>query len=199
MSSVVLEERGHRTGDSLLDRINGKYHKVALWGFMAIVVAHLFEHGFQAVQIWGLGWERPAARGLLGLFFPWLVTSEALHYGYAIIMLAGLIVLQPGFAGRARAWWNAALIIQVWHHLEHALLLGQAAVGSTLFGAEVPTSIAQLVIPRVELHLLYNGLVFIPMLVAMLYHLFPSSKERSQVSCSCALGRDSKHAEHAAA
>ena len=36
-----------------------------------------------------------------------------------------------------------------------------------LFGAKVPTSILQLVFPRVELHLFYNVVVFIPMVIAM--------------------------------
>ena len=37
----------------------------------------------------------------------------------------------------------------------------------------MPTSIAQLVFPRVELHLFYNTIVTIPMVVAMFYHLRP--------------------------
>jgi hypothetical protein len=47
----------------------------------------------------------------------------------------------------------AALWIQVWHHFEHLLLLMQAVTGANLMGKPVPTSIAQLVLPRVELHL----------------------------------------------
>jgi hypothetical protein len=79
--------------------------------------------------------------------------------------------------GRSRTWWLVALVIQFWHHIEHGLLQVQAITGHNLFGAAVPTSIAQLVIPRLELHLLYNTLVFVPMVVAMLYHLFPSAPE----------------------
>jgi hypothetical protein len=114
------------------------------------------------------------------------VKSEALHYFYAIVMLVGLILLRPGFTGRARVWWTAALVIQLWHHIEHALLLGQAIAGANLFGKPVPTSIAQLVVMRVELHLLYNALVFIPMVIAMIYHVRPSESERHAVECSCA-------------
>src|SRR5439155_5613898 len=33
--------------------------------------------------------------------------------------------------------------------------------------------------PRLELHLFYNTVVFVPMVVAMLYHLFPGESERS--------------------
>lgn len=147
--------------------VTGRYHRAALGVFMAVVLAHLAEHVVQAIQIYALGWAPPQARGVLGTAFPWLVTSEVLHYAYAVAMLVGLIVLRGGFAGASRRLWDVALAIQVWHHLEHALLLVQATTARTLFGAEVPTSIAQLVVPRVELHLLYNTLVLIPMLAAI--------------------------------
>jgi hypothetical protein len=105
-------------------------------------------------------------------------------------MLAGLLVLRPGFQGRARQWWDIALGMQVWHHFEHALLQCQAIFGANLFGSPVPISIAQLVIPRVELHLLYNGMVFIPMVIAMYYHVYPSPRDlistRGRV-CDCGL------------
>lgn len=186
MSEIALRERPAGWFRGLLEDLNGRYHRAALWGFMSIVVAHWAEHIAQAFQVFVLGWERPASRGVLGLAFPWLVSSEALHYFYAILMLAGLILLRPGFTGRAGTWWNVAIGIQFWHHIEHALLLGQALLGANLFGKEVPTSIAQLLIMRVELHLLYNAAVFIPMVIAMIYHLFPSEEERHEVSCTCA-------------
>jgi hypothetical protein len=188
MSDAVLlrEPVSRPTGRSFLEELNGRYHRAALWTFMAIVVAHWAEHLVQALQIWVLGWARPDARGVLGLAFPWLVKSEALHYFYAIVMLVGLLLLLPGFKGRARAWWTAALAIQFWHHIEHALLLGQAVFGANLFGKAVPTSIAQLAVMRVELHLLYNAVVFIPMVIAMIYHVRPSESERHAVECSCA-------------
>ena len=109
-----------------------------------------------------------------------------MHYGYAIVMLIGIWLLRPGFVGTSRLWWNAALIIQFWHHIEHALLQGQAIAGQNLFGSPVPTSIAQLWIPRVELHLIYNTIVFIPMVIAMYYHMFPPPAEAAQMQCSCA-------------
>jgi hypothetical protein len=165
--------------------LNGEHHRAALSIFMLIVLAHWAEHVVQAMQIWMFGWTRPEAKGVLGLAFPWLVTSEWLHYGYALIMLAGLWLLRGGFVGRARAWWLAALAIQAWHHVEHLLLLGQAITGNNLFGRPVPTSIAQLVVERVELHLFYNAVVFIPMVVAMVLHLRPRPEERKAMTCSC--------------
>jgi hypothetical protein len=135
--------------------------------FMVIVLAHWVEHVLQAFQIYMLGWKVPDARGALGLLWPWLITSEAMHYAYAIAMLGGLIYLRPLFDGSARQWWMLALVLQIWHHFEHLLLLGQAIFGHPLFGAAKPTSIVQLVIPRVELHLFYNAVVFGPMMVAI--------------------------------
>jgi hypothetical protein len=169
-----------------LNELNTERHRFALGVFMAVVVAHWAEHLVQAVQIWVLGIPRHAAGGVLGSIMPWLVHSEALHYGYALVMLVGLIVLRPGFVGRARTWWTVALVIQVWHHFEHLLLLGQVAVGANLAGRPVPTSVLQLVVPRVELHLFYNAVVFVPMVVAMVLHRKPTADERALTHCGCA-------------
>jgi hypothetical protein len=135
--------------------------------FLVVVLAHWGEHLLQAFQIYVLGWKVADARGALGLLWPWLVSSEALHYAYALVMLAGLIYLRPMFEGRAHDWWAAAIVIQIWHHVEHLLLLGQATFAHPLFGAAKPTSIVQLLVPRVELHLFYNAIVTIPMMVAI--------------------------------
>jgi hypothetical protein len=150
--------------------LNGRYHRLALNAFMVVVLAHWAEHLTQAWQIWVLGRPRPQARGLLGGLFPWLITSEWLHYGYALVMLVALFLLRPGFAGAARAWWTVALVIQFWHHVEHLLLLIQAQLGHNFFGKPVPTSVLQLAFSRVELHLFYNSIVFIPMVIAIYYH-----------------------------
>lgn len=172
---------------SVLSQLNGPWHRRSLQIFMAIVLVHFAEHVAQAYQVYVLNWPRHVAQGILGVWFPWLVHSEVLHYGYALIMLVGIWILLPGFVGRSRTWWLAALVIQFWHHVEHALLQGQAIAGHNLFGSPVPTSIVQLWIPRVELHLLYNTLVLVPMLVAMYYHLRPPRPEAATMRCSCAL------------
>jgi hypothetical protein len=143
---------------------------------MIVVLAHWAEHVVQAYQIWVLHLPRPAARGVLGQFFPWLVTSEWLHYGYALVMLVGLFLLRPGFAGQAKVWWTVALVIQFWHHIEHLLLLIQAQTHTYFFGGTVPTSVLQTVFPRVELHLFYNSIVFIPMMIAVYLHLRPDAQ-----------------------
>jgi hypothetical protein len=171
----------------LIDRLNGPLHERALQLFMVIVLAHWGEHLLQAYQIYGLGWPVPEARGILGYFYPWLVKSEVLHYSYALIMLVALWTLRSGFTGvQDRRWWTIALVIQFWHHIEHGLLQAQAILGQNFFGSPVPTSVAQLWFPRVELHLFYNTIVFIPMAIAMYHHMFPPAADAARQQCSCA-------------
>lgn len=171
--------------ENLVETLNTNWHERALQLFLAIVLAHWAEHLVQAYQIWGLGWPIPESRGVLGYWFPWMVSSELLHYGYAFIMLIGLWLLRTGFTGKAYTWWMISFGIQFWHHIEHALLQGQAIVGENLFNSPVPVSIVQLWVPRVELHLIYNTLVFLPMIVAMYLHMFPPPGEEQHIKCSC--------------
>jgi hypothetical protein len=172
---------------SFVERVNGPQHELALRLFMVVVLAHWAEHLLQAIQIYVLGWPVPEARGLLGYFYPWLITSETLHYGYALVMLAGLWLLRRGFTGASdHRWWTIALSIQFFHHFEHALLQTQAMLGHNFFGRPVPTSILQLWAPRVELHLFYNTIVFIPMVIAMYYHMFPTRPDAAAQRCTCA-------------
>ena len=168
----------HRvTSPEFLERLNSDHHELALRVFMVIVLAHWVEHLLQALQIY-----------VLGLAFPWLIKSESLHYGYALVMLTGLWMLRSGFTGKVdRFWWMTALWIQFFHHIEHGILQTQAILGHNLLGRPVPTSLVQLWVPRVELHLFYNTIVFVPMVIAMYYHLFPPAAEKTVPRCSCAL------------
>lgn len=174
--------------ESLLDQLNTRWHKTALMVFGAVVVGHWVEHIAQAVQIWGLHYKKSAAHGLIGAEWPWLIKSEWLHYGFALVMLVGLAALYRGFSGRAKVFWGLALAIQVWHFFEHQILLIQAQTHHYWFGAKVPTSVLQHVWPmdRPEIHLVYNTLVTIPMAVALYFHTYPPLHERGQASaCSC--------------
>jgi hypothetical protein len=174
-----------RTG--FLARLNGSSHYKALLVYLAVVIAHWLEHFVQALQIYVFGVPRPQAGGVLGTLFPWLISSEALHWGYAAFMLAGLAMLRGAFSGEGRKWWNIALGIQVWHFIEHLLLAVQAWSGWHLAGKPVPTSVIQLVMPRVELHLIYNMIVLIPLLTAISLHWFRTDGEgRKPVVCTCA-------------
>jgi hypothetical protein len=165
---------------------NGQQHSFYLNVYMFVVIVHWFEHIAQAVQVYALGIPAPDAGGLVGLGWPVLVTSEWMHYAYALFMIAGLVVLRHEFAGRARRWWNIALGVQAWHFFEHQILWLQAQTGSPWFGRPDVTSVAQLVVPRLELHLLYNIAVILPFLVAVGYHLVPNQDERELMRCSCA-------------
>jgi putative Mn2+ efflux pump MntP len=178
------------TGTSLYSRLNSEWHKRSLHLFMIVVLAHWAEHLTQAVQIYVLGWPRPQAGGVLGLFFPFLVSSEILHYGYAIVMLIGIWMLRKGFTGLSRKWWTVALVIQFWHHIEHALLQSQVILHHNLLNSPVPVSFLQMAFPknRVEIHLFYNAIVFIPMMIGMYYHMFPPAEEQP-ATCTCALHR----------
>jgi hypothetical protein len=174
---------------SFYEKLNSRWHERALQSLMLIVLAHWAEHLIQAYQIYVMGWPRPKALGLLGMFYPWLIQSEALHYGFAVIMLIGIWTLRKGFTGTSLKWWTIALYIQFWHHIEHALLITQATIHHNFFRSPVPTSILQLVFPRVELHLFYNAVVFVPMVIGMYYHMFPLEGEPKAV-CTCEWHRD---------
>ena len=194
-SSVPIAGVTSSQGLSLYSKLNAQWHERALQGFMVIVLAHWGEHLVQAWQIFVMGWPRPKANGILGLWYPWLIQSEVLHYAYAVIMLAGIWILRKGFTGLSRKWWTVALVIQFWHHIEHLLLIYQATVHHNFWHKPVPFSVLQLVIPRVELHLFYNSIVFIPMVIGMYYHMFPPAGERPNFECTCARR---PHAETAA-
>jgi hypothetical protein len=199
---------------SLSDRLNQEWHKPALLIYTAIVLLHWSEHLVQAFQVYVLGWPLPKSLGLIGMAFPWLVKSETLHYFYALFMLATFWVLRKGFVGRSYYWWMAAFWIQFWHHIEHALLQYQVITGHNFYGAPAPISIIQmlgffegtpetgfnylmagppkhafsalmLAVRRVEVHLFYNSIVTIPMVVAMYYHMFPSPGEEAHMKCNC--------------
>src|SRR4029453_15442999 len=93
------------TSPDFLGRLNADCHETALRVFMVIVLAHWVEHLLQGLQIYVLGWPVPEARGALGMVFPWLIKSESLHYGYALVMLTGLWMLRSGFTGQTHRFW----------------------------------------------------------------------------------------------
>lgn len=175
---------------SLSHALNGRWHKLAMGIFMIVIISHLSEHFAQVFQLWVLGWARAKCMGVLGLLYPWTMKTEWLHYGHALFMLVGLALLRPSIVGQARIWWDTAFAIQFWHHIEHALLLGQSLIHDNFYDFAAPVSIAQIVaqnfsgqpfsgqpwLPRIELHLFYNLIVLIPMLVALYYHRFPPTR-----------------------
>jgi hypothetical protein len=191
---VIELPRRWKLGDAL----NGTLHRTALMALAALVIGHWAEHLAQARQNWRLHWPREQSLGLLGLAFPWLVRSEQLHYWIALGMVLGLLVLGPEFTGPARAWWDVTLGIQLWHHLEHMLLSGQSLLGMHLLGRAVPTSILQLALPRVELHLAYNALVTLPMAIAVYLHARRRQPRETELRCTCARPLRVRRAEYTA-
>jgi hypothetical protein len=195
-------------------KLNTVWHKRALQLFTIIVLAHWGEHLAQTFQVYVLHWPLKQSFGMIGMLFPWMVKTEVMHYLYAIVMLIGLWVFRKGFTGRSYVWWMIAFWIQFWHHIEHALLQYQVIVGYNLMGAPAPISLIQMVglmegpastgfnglmtgppahpinllflfVRRAEVHMFYNTIVFIPMVIGMFYHMFPSPEEEQHMGCSC--------------
>jgi hypothetical protein len=156
-----------------LARLNGPLHERALWLFMVIVLGHWLEHLTQIYQIYVLGWVPKMAGGALGLWFPWLTSSEVLHFSYNFLLWGGILLLHPGFRGASRRWWTIALVAQSWHFFEHFLLQAQWLTGVYLFGAAKQMGIGELWFPRPELHFVYNLIVFVPLLLGMIEYFRP--------------------------
>jgi hypothetical protein len=137
---------------TFMERVNSDWHEIAMRSFMVVVLGHWMEHFLQTFQIYVLGWPVPQARGMIGLAFPSLVSSEVLHYGYALVMVVALWALRPGFTGKQeRWWWTLALGIQFFHHFEHALLqwmIGRAIVTSAV---HVKTELPFHAFPNIEI------------------------------------------------
>jgi hypothetical protein len=201
--------------------LNTTWHRPALYFFTFIVLAHWAEHLVQAFQVYVLGWPLNRSFGLVGMLYPWLVKSEAMHYAYAFVMLVGIWILRRGFTGRSYVWWMIAFWIQFWHHIEHGLLQAQVIYGHNFFNAPGPISIIQMIgflegpastgfngllvgppkhdmsgllylVRRMEVHMMYNTIVFVPMVIGMYFHAFPSPKEEQHMGCGCSLNRKAK-------
>lgn len=156
-------------------------NKLTIWAFALLMIAHWLEHAFQAWQVYVMHMPRACALGMLGMKYPWLIKTESLHFGFAVFTTIGLLMLwnlftksadwmdnvNPVIAPPTASWWKAATYISIWHLFEHTLLFAQALT-HPWFGKAVPTSIIQLVVPRIELHLFYNSLVTVPIAVAMI-------------------------------
>ena len=136
--------------------------------FMGIVTAHWLEHIFQAVQVYILGWPVAHADGALGHIWHGAADNEWIHWGYAAAMLFGLVFLyeysiRTSSPPMAQGLWLTTVGMQAWHSMEHTWLLTQFLMG------EKPVSFGTVWfgIPRMELHLLYNTVITLTMLVAL--------------------------------
>lgn len=166
----------HQLGSFVLGSSNGTRHLQSLLIYLVIVLGHFSEHLVQVAQVYMLGCQPRMAGGILGLWLPSLARSEVLHLTYNFLQLVGLILLWPGFKGRAKEWWTFALLFQSCHFLEHVVLQIQYLTGNYLFHASSQRSLLEFFFPRVELHLIYNLLVFIPTVVAIVLN-FPNTRK----------------------
>ena len=171
----------------LYERINGPWHGRALLILFALILFHMFEHVVQVVQTYFLGVDRMDALGLLGVWMAELIRGESVHFSFAVYTWSAIFLTGGAAVGMARSFGLIALAVQSWHLVEHSSLIFQRATDSFFFGASEPTSLAQLLIPRVELHFMYNGVVFSAIVIALLLHAYPPRGERARSRCACTM------------
>jgi hypothetical protein len=63
-----------------------------------------------------------------------------------------------------------SLFVQAWHFFEHGQIQIQYYVGWHLWGGPKPGSILEFLMPRIELHSIYNVAVFVPTLIAVMLY-----------------------------
>lgn len=138
--------------------------------FGVIMVAHWLEHLFQAYQVYVMHIDRACAFGMLGMKYPWLVKTEILHFGFAVLTTLMFVVAGRRYFRNELAikFWALGLMSSIWHLFEHYLLFVQALTHNYLFGKSVPTSIIQNFFPRIELHLFYNSVITVLMVAALI-------------------------------
>lgn len=135
--------------------------------FIFISIAHLIEHIAQILEVYLLHLPREKSLGFLGLAYPWLMRSETLHYFLALYMFFAIYGLRNQLRRKGLFYWDIALCFQTWHLFEHSLLFAQAIFGYYLFNATIPTSVGQLLMPKIELHFFYNSIVFMFVAIAL--------------------------------
>lgn len=142
--------------------------KMKLFG--GLMIAHWLEHLFQIYQVYIQHVDRACALGMLGMRYPWLVRTEVLHFGFAVLTVFGFWFAAQNYfdSWTAAKVWAVGFFASVWHLCEHTLLFSQAVSHHNLFGRPVPVSLLQLFFPRIELHLFYNSIVTILMVAALL-------------------------------
>lgn len=135
--------------------------KLGMKIFMALIALHWVEHLFQAYQVYVMHMNRACALGFLGMRYPWLIRTEILHFGFAMLTMLGMFYVGRKYfaSDDAVKAWAIGFIWSIWHMIEHTLLFFQSVSGHYLFGHSAPTSIIQLLIPRIELHLFYNSII----------------------------------------
>ena len=174
-TSQQLTERKNRV---MLKPFSPVWFRRLLILYVVLIVTHFVEHVLQLIQAAVLAWPRAEAGGLLGLWSPQLLTNESLHFSYNLMQLVGLLVLYYHVNQRTRFWWRIAILVQLWHFFEHFLLQSQFLTGIFLFSATQQTGVGELLMPRLELHFIYNALVFIPTMIGVYVYVRDHTRQQ---------------------
>lgn len=137
--------------------------------FGALMIAHWLEHIFQAYQVYVLHMNRMCALGMLGMKYPWLVRTESLHFVFAWLTFVMFYFAGIGYFSSQSAikLWILGWAASFFHLVEHSLLFAQAVTHHYMFGATQPTSLLQQFFPRIELHLFYNSIITLLMILSL--------------------------------
>ena len=117
--------------------------------FYTVLKLHFLEHLAQMIQVYILNMPRTESLGLIGLWFPYLIRSEWLHFGFAIYTLNGIYRYTNN---------KTAFYLQLFHTVEHIILINQYFLGYAA------TGIGGIWFPRIELHFFYNLIVLLPLI-----------------------------------
>jgi hypothetical protein len=129
-------------------------------------------------------------RAVLRLFMVVVLGHWAEHLAQAVqIYVLGWPV--PEARGVLGLWYPRLIKSELLHYLYALVMLVGLWTLRDGFGSPVPSSILQLVVPRVELHLFSNTVVFIPMVVGMYYYSLPPEGEEPSRGHTCALRHES--------
>jgi len=129
---------------------------------------HLIEHAAQMIQIHALDLSGSRARGIFGA-----LDTEWVHWAWNTIVLVAVAALTWRF--RSNRWLWVALVVAVWHEIEHvaimATYLSTGRVGGPGLLSQRGLIMGGLPIKRPDLHFWYVVLSTLPIFAAFLVQL----------------------------
>jgi hypothetical protein len=147
-------------------RTSQRYQWLGLFYVLVVTqTGHLLEHVAQMIQLHVLGLTGADARGIFGT-----LDVEWVHFVWSTWVLLAVLVLLSRFG--ANRWLQLTALLSGWHELEHAYIF---SVYLTTGISGTPGLLSQggalgggLPISRPDLHLLYNLLETIPLVLGFL-------------------------------
>ena len=89
------------TNAGFYEKLNTRWHERGLQIFMLIVLGALGRASCPGLPDLCHGMAAPEGQWACSVCgIPWLIQTETLHYGYALVMLIGIWVFRKGFTGR---------------------------------------------------------------------------------------------------